>query len=149
MKIDYSDAISRHRKIAAHCCLRALWLSLSVASFVLPFSPLSLRLERNLRAGSVLYFMYFHLVYSPDISGVVSPRKSTRKLFCRATELMVTIDHEFVGNSASPPFAFLSYPFHMGMWLPSGKRLIMVFCETYGCVKPRFLSCANANFLYL
>ena len=30
-------------------------------------------------------------------------------------KLMVNMDHEFVGNSTSPPFAFRSCPFHMGM----------------------------------
>ena len=49
--------------------------------------------------------MYFHLVYSPEFFAVAFGRKSTRKLFLQATELMVTMDHEFLGNSTSPPFA--------------------------------------------
>ena len=58
------------------------------------------------------------------------PNFLPRKLFRQVTELMVTKDHEFVGNSTSPPFAFLSYPFHMGISLPLGKRLTRVFWAT-------------------
>ena len=93
--------------------------------------------------------MYFHLVYPPKFFAVASGRKSTRKLFRQATELIVTIDHDFVGNSTSSPFAFLPYPFHMGTSLPLGKRLARVFWDTYGCEKPKFLSCAKAHFVYL
>ena len=50
--------------------------------------------------------MLFHLVYSRKLSAVESRRKLTHKLLRQATELMVTIDHEFVGNSTSPPLAF-------------------------------------------
>ena len=63
IEIDYSDPISRRREIAGPRRLRALWRLLSVASFVLTFSPVRLRLERKLRAVSVGYFMYYHLVY--------------------------------------------------------------------------------------
>ena len=93
--------------------------------------------------------MYFHLVYSPDFYAVASGRKLMRKLFRQATELMVTIDIQFVGNSTSPPFAFPSCPFHTGILLPLGKRVTGVFRDTYGCEKPKFLSCANANLVYL
>ena len=95
------------------------------------------------------YFTYFHLVYSPEFWAVAFGRKLTRKLFRQVPELMFTIDHEFVGNSTSPPFASLSYPFHMGISFPLGKRLTRVFWGTYGCEKLKFLSCANANFVYL
>ena len=81
-------------------------------------------------AGSVGFFTYFLLVYSPEFFAVASGRKLTRKLFRQVTELMATKDHEFVGNSTSPPFAFLSYPFHMNISLPLGKRLTRVFWDT-------------------
>ena len=74
--------------------------------------------------------MYFHLVYSREFFAVASRTKSTRKLFRQVTEFMVTKDHDFVGNSTSPPFAFLSYPFHMGISLPLGKGLTRVFWDT-------------------
>ena len=149
IEIDFCDLISRRRESAARRCLRALRRQPSVASFALNFSPVPLMLERKLRAGSVGSFMYFHLVYSPEFFAVASGRTLTRKLFPQATELMVTPDHEFVGNSTSPPFPLLSYPFQMGISLPLGERLTLVLWDTYGCKKPRFVSCANANFLYL
>ena len=93
--------------------------------------------------------MYFHLVCSPEFFAVGSGRRSTRKLFRQATELMVPIDHESVGNSTSPPFAFLSCPLHMGISLLSGKRLIGGLWDTNGCEKAKSKSCANANFVYL
>ena len=93
--------------------------------------------------------MPFNLVYSPECFAVASGRKSGRKLFSRATEMMGTTDQEFVGDSTSPCFAFLSYPFHMGISLLLGKRLPRVFLDTYGCEKHKFSSCANANFVYL
>ena len=93
--------------------------------------------------------MYFHLVYSPERFAVASGRKLTHKLFVQGTELMVTTDYEVVGNTTSPRFASRSYPFHIGISLPLGKRLTRVFRDTYGCEEPKFLLCANANFLYL
>ena len=93
--------------------------------------------------------MYLHLVYSPECLADASGRKSTRKLFRQATELIVTMDHEFVGKATSPPFAFLPYPFHEGILLPLGKRFIRVIWDTYGCEEPNFLSCATANLVYL
>ena len=93
--------------------------------------------------------MYFHLVYSPEFFVVASGRKSARKLFRQATELMVLIDHECVVNSTSAPFTFLSCPFHVGISLPLGNRLTGVFWDTRGCKKPKSKSCANANFVYL
>ena len=84
--------------------------------------------------------MYLHLVYSPEFLVVASGRKSTRKLFHRATELMATMDHEFLGNSTSPPLAFLSCPCHMAISLPLGKGLTGVFWDTYRCEKLKFLS---------
>ena len=119
-----------------------------MASFVLTFSLVPLRLERKLRDGSVGFSVYFHVVYSPEFFAVASRRKSTLKLFGQATELMVLIDHEFVGNSTSPPFAFLSFPLQMDISLPLGKRLIGVFLDTHGCEKPKSKSCANASFVY-
>ena len=53
-----------------------------------------------------------------------------RKLFCQVTEVMVTIDLEFVGNPTSPPFAFLLYPFRVGISFPAGKRHKRVFWST-------------------
>ena len=93
--------------------------------------------------------MYFHLVCSTESFTVTFGRKSTVNLFHQATELMVLIDHGFVGNSTSPPFAFLSCPFHTGISLPLGKRLEGMFWNTHGCEKPKSKSCANANFVYL
>ena len=81
--------------------------------------------------------MYYHLVCSLECFAVASERKSTCKLFRQATELMVFIDHELVGNSTSPPFAFPSCPFHMGIWLLLGKGLIGVFLDTHGCQKSK------------
>ena len=65
--------------------------------------------------------MYFHLLCSAEILAVASGRKSTRKLFRQATKLMVVIDHEFVGNSTSPPFAFLTCPSRMRISLRLGE----------------------------
>ena len=93
--------------------------------------------------------MYFHLVYSPEFFAVAFRRKSTRKHLRQATKLMVLIHHVFVGKYTSPPFDFISCPFHMGILLPLGKRLIKVFLETQGCKKPKSKSCANANSVYL
>ena len=93
--------------------------------------------------------MYFHLVCSPECFALASGKKSTRKLFRQGTELMVLIDHEFVGNSTFPPFAFLSCPFHMVLLPPLEKRLIGVFWDTHGCEKPKSKLCANANLMYL
>ena len=93
--------------------------------------------------------MYFHLACSPEFFAVASGRKWTRKLFRPATELMVLIDHEFVGNSTSPLFSFLSCPFHMGISLFTGRRPIGVFWDTHGCEKPNSKSGANTNFVYL
>ena len=75
--------------------------------------------------------MYFHLVCSPEFFAAASERKSTRKHFCQATQLMDLIDHEFVENSTSPPFAVLSCPFHMDISLLLGKRLTGVFFGTH------------------
>ena len=149
IKIDYSEPISRRRENVACRHLRACWRHVFVASFVLTFSRVPLRLERKLRDGYVGFFMYFHLVYSPEFFAVASGRKSTRKLFRQATELMDFINHEFVGNPTSPPSAFLSCPFQMGISLPLGKRLLGVFWDTHGCEKPKSKSCANTNFVCL
>ena len=106
-KNDYFDRISRRCEIAACRHLRALRRQLSVAIFALTFSLVPLRLKSKFRAESVGVLMYFHMVYSQECSPVGSERKSTRKLFRQATELMVTMEHEFVGRSTSPPFALL------------------------------------------
>ena len=81
--------------------------------------------------------MYFHLVYSPEIFAIASGRKSTRKLFRQTTELMDLMDHVFVGNPTSPPFAFHPCPFYMGISLPLGKRLLRVFWGIHGGESPR------------
>ena len=57
--------------------------------------------------GSVRFFMYFHLVYSPEFFAVTSGRKWTRKVLRQAAELMVLVDLEFGVNLTYPPFAFL------------------------------------------
>ena len=93
--------------------------------------------------------MYFHLVYSAEFFSGTSRRKLTDNVFCEATELMVTMDHELVGNSTSPHFAFLSCPFHIGISLPLGRRLTKVIWAMEKCQKPNFFSYANANFVYL
>ena len=136
MKIDYSDPISSHFENGACCCLRVLSRRLSVASFVLTFSPVPLRLERKSSGSSVGFFMYFRLVYSPEFFVVASRRKSTRKLFRQKIKLMVLIDQELVGNSTSPLCILLS-PIHMGISLSLGKRLTEVFWDTHGCQKPK------------
>ena len=93
--------------------------------------------------------MYLHLVYAPELFAVASRRKWTRMFFHQATELMVAIDHEYAGESTTPTFAFHSYPFHMVISLPLGKRLTSVLWDTYGCEKPMFLSIAHATFVHL
>ena len=98
--------------------------------------------------GSVGFFMYFHLVCSPESFASASGGRFTRKFFCQATDVMVLNDHEFVLNSASPTFAFPSCPFHMGILLPLRKRLRGSFWDTHGYEKPNSKSCANANFVY-
>ena len=65
--------------------------------------------------------MYFHLVYSAEIFAVTSGRKSTRKLFRQATNLMGLIDHDFVGNSTSSLFAFPLMPLSSGHIAPLGE----------------------------
>ena len=72
-----------------------------------------------------------------------------RKQFLQAIELMVAMDHEFMKNSTSSPFAFPSCPFHMGISPPLKQQLTKVFWDRYECEKPKFLSCANTNFVYL
>ena len=81
--------------------------------------------------------MYFHLLYSPEFFAVASGRKSTRKRFRQATELMDLLDHEFVGYPTSPPVACLPCPFPMDISLPLKKRLLGVFWDTHGCEKPK------------
>ena len=130
IKEDYSDPISRRREVAARCSLRALRHQPSLESFVFTFSSVPLRVERKLRAGSLGFFTYFHLVYSAELFAVASERKLTHTLFRQVTELMVTIDREFVGNSTSPPFAFLSYHFDMGISFSLGKGLQRVLWST-------------------
>ena len=93
--------------------------------------------------------MYFHLVCSQEFFAVATGRKLTRKVLRQATELMVLINHEFIGSSTSPPFAFPSCPFYMGISVPYGKRLTGVFWDTQGCEKPKSKSCANTTFVYL
>ena len=89
--------------------------------------------------------MYFHLVYPQEFFAVASGRKSTRKVFRRVSELMDLKDHEFGRNPASPPYAFYSCPFHVGMSSCSGKWAMRVFWATCGCRKPKSISYANAN----
>ena len=81
--------------------------------------------------------MYFHLVYSSELFAVASGRKSTRKVFRQATELMILINHELGVNPTSPPFASLSRPVNMGISLPLGKRLLGVFWDIHGCENPK------------
>ena len=83
------------------------------------------------------------------IFAVASGRKSTGNLFGQVTELMVIIDHENVRNSTSPPFAFPSYLFHMGISFPLGQLLTREFWSTYGCETIKFFSFANAAFVYI
>ena len=130
IEINYFDPISRHCEQVACRRLRACWRRVSVASFVLTFSRVPLRLERKWRDGSVGLFMYFHLVCSPGFIAVVSRRKSNRKLFRQATQLIVLIDHDFVVNPTYPPFAFLPCPFRRDISLPLGKRRLGVFRYT-------------------
>ena len=69
----------------------------------------------NLRAGSRGFFLYFHLVCSPECFVVASERKSARKVFRRLLELMVLKYHEFGRYPTFPPYAFHPCPFHMGI----------------------------------
>ena len=73
------------------------------------------------------FFLYFHLVCSPEIFAVASERKSARKLFRRSLELMVLKDHEFGQNPTLPPYVFHPCPFHVGISLCIGKRAIGMF----------------------
>ena len=57
--------------------------------------------------------MYFHRVYSPEFLANASGGRSTRKLFCQATELMVTKDHEFLRTLHLPPLPSFRTPL---MW---------------------------------
>ena len=93
--------------------------------------------------------MHWHLMCSPEFFALTSGRKSARKIFRQATELVNLICHELVGNSSSPPFAFFSCPFHMCISLPLGTSLIGVFWNTHGCEKPKSKSGASANVVYL
>ena len=93
--------------------------------------------------------MYLHRVYSPEFFAIASGRKSTRKIFRQATELIVPIDHEFVGNSTSPPFAPFLCPFYMGISVSLGKRLTGVLWDTHGWKTTKSNSCAKARFVYL
>ena len=93
--------------------------------------------------------MYFQTGVLTRMFRVASGIKSTRKVFCQATELLVLIDHEFAGNSTSPLFAFLLCPFHMGISLPLGNQLVGGFWDKHGCEKPKSKSCANAKSVYL
>ena len=149
IKIDYSDPISRRRENIARRRLRACCRRVSVAGCSLTFSPVPLRLQRNLRDGSVGFFMYFHLVCSPDVFRGRVWEKRDAQAFPSTTKLMVLIDHGFVENSTSPPFAFVSCPSDMGTSLPLGKRLIGLFWDTHGCEKGKSKLCANANLVYL
>ena len=145
IKIPISNPISDRREIAARCRLGSGLRRFSVASFVLDLSPVPLRLERKSRAGSEGFLMYFHLVCSPEIFAVASGRKSTRKVFRPAPKLMDLKDHEFRQNPTSPPYAFLSWLFHVGISLCLGKRVMRVSWATYGCGKPKSISHANAD----
>ena len=78
-------------------------------------------------AGSRGFFLYFHLVWSPDFFDVASERKSARKLFRRSLELMVLKDHEIGRNPTFPPYAFHPCPFHVGISPRIGKRAIGMF----------------------
>ena len=71
--------------------------------------------------------MYFHLVCSPEMFAVVSPRKSARKVFRRSLDLMVLKDNEFGRHFTSPPYAFYHCPFHVGIPLCTRKRAIGMF----------------------
>ena len=144
-KIDYSDPISRRLEIATRCRVRALRRHLCVASCVWTFSPVPWRMERKLSAGSVGYSTYLYLVYSADFCAAASGRKLTCTVFRQATKTRVTIDHEFIGNSTSPPFAIVSYPSHTGISLPLGKRLQGCFRIHMGAKIPVFFSYTNAN----
>ena len=93
--------------------------------------------------------MYFHLVCSAEFFSNAPGVKSTQEVFRQVTELMVAIDHEFLGNPTSLPFPFLSFPCQMGIWLSLQKRLTRINWAMEGCQRPNFLSCANANFVYL
>ena len=142
-KIDYSDPFADCREIAACPRLRVFRRLLFVASFVQEFSAANLKLETKLMAGSEVSLMYFHLVHSPQFFSVAPGRKSTRNILHEVAEPSVPKDNDFVGNSTSPPFASLSYPFKMGRLFSSQKRLTTVFWAMEGFQKPKFLSCAN------
>ena len=60
--IEYFDRVFCRRENAGRRRLRAVQHQTSVARFVWIFSPVSLRVERKLTAGSGGYFTYLHLV---------------------------------------------------------------------------------------
>ena len=93
--------------------------------------------------------MYLHLVYSPKSFAVASGREWTPKPFRQASEVMAVIDNQFVWNSTSSSFAFLSCPFHLGILRPLGQQLTGVFWDIHWCEKHKSKSCANANFVSL
>ena len=71
----------------------------------------------NSSAGSRGFFLYFHLVCSPEFFAVASERKSARKLFRQSLELMVLKDMSSDRTLHSPPMPFIDAPFHMGISL--------------------------------
>ena len=91
--------------------------------------------------------MYFIWCARQNVSPSRRGEKLTRKLFHQATELMAVIDLEFVENSTSPPFAFLSCPIHTGISLPLAKRLIGVFFGTRMGAKNPSPKCAQTLIL--
>ena len=143
IQINYSDPIFSCREIDDYASPAHVSAACFRGEICFEFFSCTFELERKLRDGSVGVFMYFYLVYSPEFFVVGSGRKSTRKLFGQAAELIVLIEHEFLGNSTSPPFAFLSCPFQTDISLPFGKRLIGVLLDTHGCENPKSKSCAT------
>ena len=82
----------------------------------------------NLGAGSRGFFLYFHLVCSPEFFAVASERKSARKLFRPSLELMVLKDHEFGRNPIFPPLCLSSMPLsrgHITLYREAGNRDVL------------------------
>ena len=108
-----------------------------------------MRLQRILSPGSVRFFMFSFGLFSRIFKRRIREKINTQD-FCEATELRVTMDHEFVENSTSPPFLLCHAPFTwIYHFLFLGKRLARVNWALKWSPKPNFSLYVYANFMYL
>ena len=91
----------------------------------------------------------FHVLSSGVLMGIfrrrVWEKNDAQNPFRQGTKLIVFIDHEFLGNSTSPPITFLSWPIHMDIFPPLKDQLTGVIWDTHGREKPTSKSRANAK----